>query len=852
MNWLLLLAGMLFVLVSQGQTFGDVSDSQAIDVVNPGGIFGNGLSFADFDRDGWDDLSFCLNNGEPIFFKNYSGQFQLLDLGIDFPTDQDAKCILWCDYDNDGDQDLLITYRNSPVRFYNNQGDLQFFDVTAPAGLSEEFVEHYGASFADFDNDGWLDLFLCKYHDEDNDPQYANHLYRNQQDGTFEDVTILAGLDDVHYASFQSAFYDFNKDTYPDLFVINDRILDPNSLYLNNADGTFENVTTSMNVEHFMDAMCVNVGDYDNDMDLDIYISNSEMLGNVLLQDQDGEIYLDLAEDLNLQMFELCWGSLWIDYDNDGWQDLYVTTTDNIGPDFTNPNSFFINTSGSFSNGTPLVGLDNDITTSYAVAMGDFNNDGYAEFAQNNFAPSESRLYQNSGGSNNWLKVSLQGVISNRDGIGSYIHAYVGDEVFTRYTHCGQNYLSQDSHRKIFGLADATMVDSLIVKWPSGHVDILTDVGVNQTVQVVEGFAFAPEILVSGPLCEGDTITLSAGDWNAYNWSNSSEDSSIVVWAPGTYFVNVQNELGLWSSTSFITVQEVQQPFYEISSQDLICFGDSNGIVSIQTSPGDSLSISWAYGETWIADSLSAGSYPFVIVSPEGCMTADTAFVTQPTAISHTVDAEHVTCYNDSDGEAYINAEGGAPPYTFDPSQWMTDLEADEYEFTITDSLGCAVSSTFDITSPDELIAFVDVVDIDEFGGGTAELMISGGTPPYSINWSTGEQDVTFIDGLDAGDFFVTVSDSLGCNHQVNYIITDIFELALHFLQPYPNPFEQDVQLQGEPLPDLVIVFDHTGKEVAAFHSPQKNLHIPHLTSGLYHIVLHWKEKVRTFTLFRQ
>jgi hypothetical protein len=709
-------------LILSAQTYGDISAQQGIVVSNPGGLFGNGVSFADFDRDGWDDLSFCIFNGPPQFYKNYEGQYQILNLDIDFPSDQDCKCILWCDFDNDGDQDLFITYRNSPVAFYRNEGNMAFTEVSSEIGLLEENVEHFGASFGDINNDGWLDLFVCKYHNEDNLYQYANKLYLNNQDGTFTDVTQEAGLDDVYFASFQSAFYDYDKDGHLDLFVINDRLLDPNSLYRNNGDGTFANVTTEMNVEHYMDAMCVTMGDFDNDTDLDVYISNSEIPGNALLENQSGEIYIEVASDVQLQVFEQCWGSLWMDYDNNGWLDLYVCSTDNVGPDFSNPNVLYANENADFGNITSVAGLADDITISYCVAMGDVNNDGFPDFAQHNFAPTNSRLYQNSSGSNNWLKVELEGVVSNLDGIGSYVYVYVDGQTYTRYTQCGQNFLSQDSHRKMFGLGEAEQVDSVIIDWPSGHQDVLYNVQANQTLEIQEGTSIQPLISQSGPLCSDSSIELSTGDWTQYLWSTGDTIQSIIITEPGFYWAQVANEFGFWSPTVQITIDWSLIPSYNVLTNVVSCSGDSTGMASVIFDlPGDNL-ITWSSGVTGnTLDSLQAGTYHFEIENVDGCTLADSVTVSENTEIVSELFLTHVSCFGEVDGTMSTLTNGGVLPYDIEVLTGdSAALSAGIYELVVTDSLGCMFSTLFEITEPDLLEITLETTGANAGNSGTA------------------------------------------------------------------------------------------------------------------------------------
>ncbi|MEO0404846.1 MAG: CRTAC1 family protein, partial [Bacteroidota bacterium] len=460
-----LLALVCLSISTFAQTFSNIADDQGMNVYTGGANFGAGASFFDFNQDGWDDVSFCSNNQTTKFFVN-NGDNTFTEVTFDAVQDNtEAKQITWVDYDNDGDPDLFISYRFDRIRLYQNQGDLVFEEVATEVGLrDDQELAHWGCSWADYDKDGWLDLYVCKVTasgDLETEYELYNNLYHSNGDGTFTDVTLAAGVGDSLGISYQSSFLDYDGDGWLDIMVINDKWF-LNSMYRNNGDGTFSDVGEETQMGYLMDAMCIAADDFDNDFDTDVYVSNTWLAGdgegNLLFVNDNG-VFDALPEETGINVLATCWGSQWVDYDNNGLQDLWNTA--NYGLNF-NLNPFFINEGGNvFTQANDLVGLAGNQDVGYGVAMGDINNDGYPDIIQNNAHPHESDVYLNSGGDKNWFKVGLEGTMSNKDAIGSLIKVFAGGLKQQRQTHCGEGYLSQNSSREMFGLDNHQVVDSV-------------------------------------------------------------------------------------------------------------------------------------------------------------------------------------------------------------------------------------------------------------------------------------------------------------------------------------------------------------------------------------------------------
>lgn len=440
------------------------------------GHYGGGVSFVDFNGDGWDDLSFGTQAGDSILFLiNEEGVFKKIPSVV--PHTDESKQLLWADYDNDGDKDLFVAGYDSPNRLYQNDGNLHFTDVTEAAGLPVENELTFGACFGDYNGDGWLDLYFVNRETT----AHSNYLFENRGDGTFMDVTEGTGTSTGFKLSFSAVFLDYDNDGDQDLYVCHDKSDFANSLLKNTGAGFFEDVSAGSGADIAIDAMNIGVGDYDNDGDLDIHVSNGAV-GNALLRQSNG-FFEDVGIEAGVGFHTNSWAGNFLDFDNDRDLDLYVCS--NI---FDTNNGLFINQNDGTFQQTIIAAGDNG--TSFSNAFGDFNQDGRLDLAVNNAAITPFRIWKNqtNTGQNKWLKIALEGTESNRDGIGSWIEVYSGGEKLVRYTHCGIGYLSQNSSYEHFGIGPGIQtIDSVIVRWLSGMTDKLTEVAVNQTVKIVEG-----------------------------------------------------------------------------------------------------------------------------------------------------------------------------------------------------------------------------------------------------------------------------------------------------------------------------------------------------------------------------
>lgn len=477
---------------TQAQTyFENRAENLGANVVFEGSILGAGISFYDYNNDGLDDITLAAaQNNNHVFLRNTGGFYVEDDLDISSGGVQ-AKQINWVDFDNDGDADFFAASDVGKCRLYRNDGDGVYTEISEESGIPQEVFDFFGASWGDYNNDGYLDFFLSVRDPNQQDP---NLLYRNNGDSTFTDVTIEAGLDTTGFLSFCSAFFDYDKDGFQDIYIANDKFSTPNLLYHNNGDGTFESVGVETGTDLYMGAMSTTIDDYNHDGWLDVYVTNffppendTGVVGNAFLLNNGDGTFTNVAEENGTRFDSTGWGAVFLDADNDTNHDLYVSG--NISDASTFLEAAFYENQGDGNFIIPeTAGFDGDDGSSFSNAIGDVDNDGYPEIIVMNNGFEEIYLWKNdTPQDNNWLKVKLEGTESNRMGIGSWIKISAGGQEQYHYTLCGEGYLAQNSAYEFFGLGDAETIDSIEVTWLSGQVDFYENIDANVSITIVEG-----------------------------------------------------------------------------------------------------------------------------------------------------------------------------------------------------------------------------------------------------------------------------------------------------------------------------------------------------------------------------
>lgn len=532
--------------------FTDVSHAAGIDFTHFYGQrstqlpedMGSGAAWIDYDQDGYEDL-LVINEAGPLnmspaelaqspagcrlYHNNGDGTFTDVTekAGIRFKGWGMGAAI--GDMDNDGYPDIFITAYGENV-FYHNNGNGTFTDETKKAGLGGKKGFWTGASWGDYDRDGYLDLYVCGYvkytplkgggvSKRNNNEEPAginplsfqperNLLYHNNRNGTFTEVAKTAGVSDPQGRSLSASWCDLNDDGWPDLYVAND--VSDNCLFLNQGNGSFMEVSHIAHVSDYRSSMGLAVGDWNNDGSLDVFITHWLAEGNGFFVNKSalkpgpggaaGPFqFEDEADRYGLGQVSLDyvgWGTSFFDYDNDTRQDLLVvngsTNQEESDPRKLIPmnNMLFWNEGKDkgFGNVSSVSGEAFDRKyVGRGAAFADYDNDGDVDvFIVNNGGP--GILLRNDGGNkNNWLEVKLVGTKSNRSAIGAKICFKTDTVSQIREVNDQSSYLSQNSLIQHVGLGKFRKVDLLTIRWPSGLHQQFRNIPVNQRIQITEG-----------------------------------------------------------------------------------------------------------------------------------------------------------------------------------------------------------------------------------------------------------------------------------------------------------------------------------------------------------------------------
>ena len=513
--------------------FNEISSSLDFNHTYYQGVSGAGLSFVDFNSDGLDDITVPTNNEHSLyFFLNDGNKLIPQNLNIHYPYQ--VKQILWIDFDNDFDKDLYLTSFNGKNKLFKNLGYLEFEDVTISMNLPDSVSKSFGASWADINNDGFLDL-LQSYRTADS-LQNNIKLFLSDSANSFTEITNSSKILELNKLPFSISFVDLDNNNFPDFYIANDK-LSGNSLYYNNGDLSFSDISVSSYSGVKMDGMSVSITDFNNDLFFDIYSTNLEE-GNKFFVNNGDLTFNERSDILGTSFNGQAWGSQFEDFDLDGFEDLYVSGA-LVGSD-VNSSAFYSNIFGKYFEVNNSIGLESDTVSSYGNAIGDIDSNGLPDIAILNMYPYKSFIFKNTySGTNNWLKIKPVGYKSNIDGYGVRVVLFSNDLVLSRYKSSNEGYLSQNSDDLFFGLSDNNIIDSLFVYWPSGLVDKLYNLLVNQTLKINEGASSLHPIIYSNTLsfCDGGYLELETGIYDRYLWSNGDTTQKTNVYSPGKYFV---------------------------------------------------------------------------------------------------------------------------------------------------------------------------------------------------------------------------------------------------------------------------------------------------------------------------
>ena len=493
---------------------------------------GGGVSFVDWNSDGFDDLTFATNNGQDvIFYENLGDGFQLVDPPFVSNT-YEHKQILWIDYDNDGDKDLFISTYNGPNLLYQNDGNMNLTDVTATVGLPTDSQETFGITFGDVNMDGYLDFYQCNHGVNGSNGATNEYYVYDPSSSSYIDQTAMAGIGNGIKLSFCSAFFDFDRDNDLDLYIANDKISQENTLYMNLGNGVFVDVSIPSNSNIAICAMNTAIGDYNNDGFFDIYVTNSFSGPSTLLKNDGDNTFTDVSVSAGVTFDRNGWAANFLDYDNDMDLDLYVTSQD---PGIDVPSAFYVNDgNGSFAEPLSLNGGLGGVDTVGAQvnAYGDFNNDGKLDVAVNRVFDVNFSLFSNhTENDNNYLAIKLQGSQANRDAYGAIMEVWIDGSSWSYATHSTHAYLAQNSDRQIISIGTHTSIDSLQIIWPSntGMETIMgSDFLINGVNNITEGSGIVSKYTTK--LCQTtQDVSISPIPSQTYGASQTIDSGSLVL-----------------------------------------------------------------------------------------------------------------------------------------------------------------------------------------------------------------------------------------------------------------------------------------------------------------------------------
>jgi hypothetical protein len=509
---------------------------------------GTGVAWLDYNQDGLMDLYFVQSGAtdaykpakplrSALYRNNGDGTFtdvtEKAGLGGEGHYGQGVAV---GDFDNDGYPDLFVTGYGRAILYHNN-GDGTFTDVTAKAGVGDEGQWSTSAGWFDYDKDGWLDLVVTNYLDwtpknnlwcGERAPGYRSYcnpnnyhgqktrIYHNNHDGTFTDVSEKTGVGQPESKGMGLVLADFNNDGWPDIAIANDTW--PNFFFENNRDGSFKDDSLLSGLAASEDGryeagMGIDAADVDGDGLLDIYITHLDFELNRLYHNNGDGTFTDATYSSgigNKAMLLSGVSAKFLDYDNDGWPDIVQANgamVDNVAlyhseVTYKEPLLMFHNLgSGHFENASASLGPDFlHPVAGRGLATADFNNDGRVGFAVNCRGDYPEVMRNDANNGNHWLEVLLIGTKSNRDGIGAVLKLTAQGMVRVDQAKGGTSYMSASDPRIHFGLGKRSKIDSLVISWPSGQVDKLSNVPIDKIIAVKEGAGIVPRVFPKVPV----------------------------------------------------------------------------------------------------------------------------------------------------------------------------------------------------------------------------------------------------------------------------------------------------------------------------------------------------------------
>jgi hypothetical protein len=489
--------------------------------------------------------------------------------------------VSWGDYNNDGFPDLVFTHSNKLQLFINQNGI--FTEVTAGVGL-EQFSDcrHTGATWFDYNNDGFLDLYV-----NDWDGCDTNSLYLNNTNGTFSNVTIETNIQDTAVnASYMAIPFDINDDGWMDLYVSND-LAQPNSLFVNQNGNSFIEQAELFGLDNMIDDMGIAISDFNLDGAFDVFITGRE--DNDLFVNVGDNNFLDQTSLYNITETGWSWGSRFADFDLDSDEDLIIVNGYDFQAEGAQNNVYYKNLTAEglsgFEDSSEALNF-NALTISVEAVDFDYDNDGDLDIYVTN-SDQQSILYENKllnydeESTLQWFKIMLEGTVSNRDAIGTRVTLRTNERDYVRH-YTGVGFLSQSLQAVHFGLSDAIQIEELEIKWPSGLIEVHQNLEENITILAIEGEGFTVLDIQPSQKITGCTDPFSCN----YNPEATLDNGSCT-------YLDANSISGAVNS-GFLTIEDYNYPTANGSSANWTVIGGD--IVNGQNT--DTVSVKWGLNET--------------------------------------------------------------------------------------------------------------------------------------------------------------------------------------------------------------------------------------------------------------
>ncbi|MBI1225379.1 MAG: T9SS type A sorting domain-containing protein [Bacteroidetes bacterium] len=534
----------------------------------------------DMNNDQLDDVVRVTSNGMYIDYQQPDGSFTQSFFGLNIVNVPDWS-ICAGDLDNNGYNDLLFGNSSGVSFVMAGAGGLGYSEFAKP-----EWIFSQRSTMSDIDNDGDLDAFVC--HDVD-----QSHPYRNDGNGNMTlDQSLIVTAD--RPGNYAAIWTDYDNDGDNDLYITKCKggavpgdIDRTNLLYRNNSDGTYTEMAATAGLDDNAQSWATDFEDFDNDGDFDAFIVNHDFQNRFFRNNGDGT-FTDIIASTGINPNQLgSWSNAAADFNNDGWVDILSEMATHLY--LNNGNLNFTGQNLPFTGG----------------GIGDLNNDGFLDVVRG------STVYLNAGNFNNWLKINTIGTISNRNGIGARVEIYGAWGKQSREVRSGQSFNPMSSLLTYFGIGQATVIDSVVVKWPSGIRTVIENPAINTMVTVPEAGCVLAQtaILVNGEtnICPGETVELSLPSGYSYEWSNFSSQQAISVSTSGSYSAVLTDSTGCISLSNSVQVNVVQEIIPVVTAEGDTKFCKGGSVVLTATGGENPV---WSTGETgWSITVSNAGEY---------------------------------------------------------------------------------------------------------------------------------------------------------------------------------------------------------------------------------------------------